>query len=74
MSAAGRFKLNDCAMSVNGGAVGTDTAVTMPTVTETRYGGTGANTVAANIFYITKMVIVTDRGWNDATLVAKSSA
>jgi hypothetical protein len=46
----------------------------MPTVTETRYGGTGANTVAANIFYITKMVIVTDRGWNDATLVAKSSA
>lgn len=74
MSAAGRVKLNDCALSTNGAAVGTDTAVTLPTVTEVRFGGTGANGAAINSWRIAKLVIVTDRGWNDATLVTKSAA
>jgi hypothetical protein len=74
LSIAGRFKLNDCAMSQNGGTVGADTSVTMPTVTETRFGGVGTNAVASNTMRLTKLVIVTDRGWNDATLVTKSAA
>jgi hypothetical protein len=73
-SAAGRFKLNDCAQSQNGGAVTTDTTVTMPTVTEVRFGGSGTNAAATNVFRLTKLVIVTDRGWSDATLITKSAA
>jgi hypothetical protein len=73
-SAAARIKLNDCAQSTNGAAVGTDTSVTLPTVTEVRFANAGTNGVATNIFRITKLVVVTDRGWNDATLVTKSAS
>jgi hypothetical protein len=71
-SAAGRFKLNDCAQSHNGGAVTADTAVTLPTVTETRFGGVGTNAAAQNVFRITKLVIV-PRAWSDMELVARSA-
>ena len=72
-SAAARIKLNDFALSVNGGAVGTDVAGTLPTVTETRFGGIGTNVATSNVFRLNKLVIVTDRGWNDATLIAKGA-
>jgi hypothetical protein len=73
-SAAGRFKLNDMAVSVNGAAVVADTTVTMPTVSEARFGNAGANAGALNNFRISKLVIVTDRGWSDSELVAKSAS
>jgi len=72
ISVAGRFKLNDCAMSVSGAAVGTDVTVTMPTVTEVRFGGTGNNVASTGTFYIEKLVIVTP-SWNDATLQTKAT-
>jgi hypothetical protein len=74
MSGAGRFKLNDCAFSTDGAAAVVDTAVTLPTVTETRFGGAGANAAAANTWRLTKLAIITDRGWSDGTLAAKSAA
>jgi len=74
MSAAARIKVNDCALSCNGGAVGADTTVpTLPTLTETRYGGAGANAAAANIMRLTELVIV-PRAWSDVELPLKSAA
>jgi len=72
-SAAARIKLNDCSMSVAGGAVGTDTTVTLPTVTEARFGGTGNNVASTGQFRIQKLVIV-PRAWNDTELLGKSAA
>lgn len=72
-SVAARFKLNDCAMSIAGGAAGTDTSVTMPSPTEVRFGGAGTNAGATNHFRITKLVIV-PVAWDDATLVTKSGS
>jgi hypothetical protein len=73
VSAAARFKLNDASMSVAGGAVGTDTTVTLPTVTEARFGGTGNNVASTGPFRITKLVIV-PRAWTDTELPLKSAA
>jgi hypothetical protein len=72
-SAAARIKLNDCSMSVAGGAVGTDTTVTLPTVTEARFGGTGNNVAATGQFRIQKLVIV-PRSWTDTELALRSAA
>jgi hypothetical protein len=72
-SAAARIKLNDCAMSVAGGAAAFDTSVTLPTVTEVRFGGTGNNTASTGSFYIEKLMMV-PRGWSDVEIVAKSAA
>jgi hypothetical protein len=36
---SGAYKANDCAVCVNGGAVATDTSVTLPTLTHLRIGG-----------------------------------
>jgi len=72
-SMAARIKLNDCSMSVAGGAVGADTTVTLPTVTEVRFGGTGNNVASTGQFRITKLVIV-PRAWTDTELPLKSAA
>ena len=72
VSVAARFKLNDCAMSTNGAAVGTDTTVTMPTVTETRYGTTGTNSDPAQMYRMEKLVIV-PRAWSNVELQAWSA-
>jgi hypothetical protein len=72
-SMAARIKLNDCSMSVAGGAVGADTTVTLPTVTEVRFGGTGNNVSSTWQFRITKLVIV-PRAWTDTELPLKSAA
>ena len=72
MSAANRIKLNDCAMSTNGSAVGTDTSVTLPTLTEVRFGTAGSSTAGVNIYRIQKFSIITNRGWSDAELQTKS--
>jgi hypothetical protein len=71
-SAAGRFQLNNCGMSVAGGAAALDTTVTLPTVTEVRFGGVGNNVASTGSFYIEKLAIV-PRAWSDAELVAKSA-
>jgi hypothetical protein len=71
-SAAARIKLNDCAMSVGGGAAAFDTTVTLPTVTEVRFGGTGNNVASTASFYIEKLMIL-PRGLSDAELAAKSA-
>jgi hypothetical protein len=71
-SAAARFATNDCALSVSGGAVGTDTVVALPTVDRVATGTSGNTASASFQFYIEKMVIVS-RAWNDATLISKSS-
>jgi hypothetical protein len=73
VSAAARIKLNDCAMSVGGGAAAFDTTVTLPTVTEVRFGGTGNNVASTGSFYIEKLAIINARGWTDAELVGKSA-
>lgn len=70
-SAAGRVKLNDCALSTNGAAVVIDNTATLPTVTEVRFGGSGANTAASNVMRIAKLGIV-PRAWSDAELLAAS--
>ncbi len=72
-SAAARLKLNDCAISVAGAAVVTDTSVTLPTVTEVRFGGTGNNAASLAAYRLQKMVIV-PRGWDNTTLALKSAA
>jgi hypothetical protein len=46
--AAGSYKVNDFAFSVNGGAVLTDTSGTIPTVTQLVIGSSGASTAKAN--------------------------
>ena len=71
-SAAARFKLNDCAYSMNGTAVVADTAVTLPTVTEVRFANTGSNAAAQDVVTVAKLVIV-PRAWSDVELVAKSA-
>jgi hypothetical protein len=72
-SMAARIKLNDCSMSVAGGAVAADTTVTLPTVTEARFGGIGNNVASTWQFRITKLVIV-PRAWTDTELPLKSAA
>jgi len=72
VSSAGRFKLNDCALSVNGGAVGTDTTVTLPTVTEIRMGTAGNNATATGNFYVEEVAIF-PRGFTNAELVTKAT-
>jgi hypothetical protein len=71
-SVAGRFKLNDCAMSVGGAAVGTDVVVTMPTPTAVRFANGGATVGSTTVANIEKVAIVMP-AWNDATLVTKSA-
>ena len=73
VSLAARIKTNDCALSVGGGAVVTDTSVSLPTVTEVRFGGVGSNALATASYQIQKMVIVVP-SWNNATLVTKSGS
>jgi hypothetical protein len=73
-SAAARIKLNDCSMSTQGAAAVVDTSVTLPTVTEVRFGGPGTNAGAGMILRITKFAIITDRGWSDSELRVKSAA
>jgi hypothetical protein len=73
LSTAARIKLNDCALSTNGAAPAFDTTVTLPTPTEVRFGNNGTNAVATASFTIAKLAIITDRGWNDATLSTKSA-
>lgn len=43
------WALNSCAAAVNGGAVGTDTSATMPTVTQARFGCDGTNYLNGHI-------------------------
>jgi hypothetical protein len=71
-SVAGRFKLNDCAMSVGGAAVGTDVVVTMPTPTAVRFANAGTTVGSTTVANIEKVAIVMP-AWNDATLVTKSA-
>ena len=73
VSLAARIKANDCAMSVGGAAVGTDVTVTLPTVTEVRFGGVGSNAVATASYELHKMIIVMP-SWNNATLVTKAGS
>ena len=72
-SAAARIKLNDTAFSGDGAAATVDTACTLPTVTEVRFGNGGNNVAALAEFRIQKLVIV-PRAWNNAELAAKSAA
>jgi hypothetical protein len=68
--AASRIKLNDVAISVNGGAVVVDTAVTLPTVDQVRFGGNNAAALA--IFSLYEMIIVPG-AMTDAELRAQTS-
>jgi hypothetical protein len=75
MSAAGRVKVDDCAFSMGGAAIVADTTVpSLPAVTTVLFGNIGVGTAATNCMRIQKMAIITDRGWNNATLVTKSAA
>jgi hypothetical protein len=72
-SAAVRMKLNDAAMSTDGAAAVVDNIITLPTVSEVRFGGTGSNAASTGIFRLQKMAIVC-RGWDNATLTTKAAA
>jgi hypothetical protein len=72
ISAAARFKLNDCALSVGGGAASVDISVTMPTVTTCTFDTTGALVAPTFVMRIAKLVIV-PRAWSDAELAARSA-
>ena len=72
VSAAARFKLDDVGYSTNGAAVGTDTAATLPAVTEVRFASNGANGVSTSAWHIAKLSIV-PRAWSDAELPVKSA-
>jgi hypothetical protein len=73
ISAAGRVKANDCAVSANGSAVVADTSVTLPVVTKVGFGGGSAGTASLTTMRIAKMAIV-PRGWSNAELQARSAA
>jgi hypothetical protein len=73
-SAAARIKLNDCAMSVDGGAVGTDTAVTVATpLVYGCFASDSSNGLPPSNYRIQKLVVV-PRGWDNATLILKSAS
>jgi hypothetical protein len=72
MKAAARIKLNDCAMSQNGGTVLTDTSVTLPTVTQVRLGNAGASASASNVLRLKTLVIV-PRAWSNTELQARTA-
>ena len=68
-----RIKLNDFAMSSNGGVVVTDTLGAMPAVTNVGgFGSAQAGGGALATFHIQQLVIVS-RGWNDAELVMEAT-
>ena len=71
LKVAAAFKLNDFAISVNGGAVGTDTAGTMPTVTKLRLA-TGI-VVSANRHLRIRSIVYLPRRMTNAELVARSA-
>jgi hypothetical protein len=60
---------------MGGAAIVADTTVpSLPAVTTVLFGNIGVGTAATNCMRIQKMAIITDRGWNNATLVTKSAA
>jgi hypothetical protein len=73
-SGAARIRLNDSAMSVDGAAVGTDVAVTVPTpLAYCCFGSDSSTAVSPSSFRIQKLVIV-PRGWSNTELVTKAAA